>query len=132
LLYLLRDVGGFDAEVTITKNGAIIDQLKAELLTTINGRVYDTIKQGAKEFDLLYKKKRTKAIKPITDQSNIFDTDLKNSIFNNITVEDAHYKGVKFFREFEEFNGIVEVKETPAPTTKTKEVYKFPEIDFDV
>jgi hypothetical protein len=132
VLYLLRDVGGFDAEVTIIKNGTIIEQLKAELIATINGRVYDTIKQGAKDFDLLYKKKRTKAIKPITDQSNIFDTDLKNSIFNNITVEDAHYKGAKFFREFEEFNGIVEVKETPAPTTKTKAVYKFPEINFDV
>ena len=71
------------------------------------------------------------AIKTITDQSNIFDTDLKNSIFNNITVEDAYYKGEKFFKQFEEFNEIVEVKNAPPPTTKTKDVYKFPEIDFD-
>ncbi|MBC7845512.1 MAG: hypothetical protein H7Y10_03370 [Flavobacterium sp.] len=132
LLYLLRDVGGFDAEVTIIKNGAIVEQLKAELITTINRRVYDTIKQGAKDFDLLYKKKRTKAIKPITDQSNIFDTDLKNSIFNNISIEDAYHKGDKFFKEFEEFNGIVEVKNAPEPKKKTKAGYKFPEINFDV
>jgi hypothetical protein len=130
LLYLLREVGGIDDDLTIIKNVAIIEQLKAELMTTINGGVYDTIKQGAKQFDLLYKHKRTKAIKPITDQSNIFDTDLKNSIFNNISIEDAYYKGEKFFKEFEEFNRIVEVKNEPAPTIKTKVVYKFPEIDF--
>jgi hypothetical protein len=132
LLYLLREVGGIDAEVTIIKNVSIIDQLKAELLTTINGRVYDTIKEGAKEFDLMYKKKRIKAIKPITDLSNNFDTDLKNSIFNNISVKDAYYRGEVFFKEFETFNGFVEVKDNPAPTIKTKAVYKFPEIDFDV
>jgi hypothetical protein len=131
LLYLLREVGGIDAEVTIIKNVAIIEQLKAELMATINGRVYDTIKQGAKEFDLLYKIKRAKAIKPITDQSNIFDTDLKNSIFNNISIEDAYHKGDKFFKEYEDYHGIVEVKNTPAPTIKTKAVYKYPEIDFD-
>lgn len=131
LLYLLRDVGSIDAEVTIIKNGAIIEQLKAELLTTINGRIYDIIKQGAKEFDLLYKTKRTKAIKPITDLSNNFDTDLNNSIFKNISIEDAHYKGEVFFKEFEKFNGIVEVKTEPYRTIKTKAVYKFPEIDFD-
>jgi hypothetical protein len=131
LLYLLREVGGIDAEVTIIKNVAIIDQLKAELLTTINGRVYDTIKHGAKEFDILYKQKRTKAIQPISDLSNNFNTDLKNSIFNNISIEDAYCNGKVFFKEFEEFNGIVEVKDTPAPTTKTTAVYKFPEIDFE-
>jgi hypothetical protein len=130
LLYLLREVGGIDAEITIIKNVSIIDQLKAELLTTINGRVYDTIKEGAKEFDLMYKKKRIKAIKPITDLSNNFDTDLKNSIFNNISVKDAYYRGEVFFKEFETFNGFVEVKDAPAPPIKTKAVYKFPEIDF--
>ena len=131
LLYILRDVGGFDAEVTIIKNGAIIDQLKTELLTTINGHVYDTVKEGAKEFDLLYKKKKQKAIKPITDLSNNFDTDLKNSQFNNISVEDAYYKGHTFFREFENFHGNAEVNKEHKPTKKAKEVCEFPEFDFD-
>lgn len=127
--------------MTIIKNGcggsfklgaAIIDQLKAELLTAINGRVCDTIKQGAKEFDLLYKIKRATAIKLITDLSNNFDTDLKNSIFNNISIEDAHYRGHEFFKEFEDFHGIVEVKNNPVPTIKTEAVYKYPMIDFDL
>ena len=131
LLYLLQEVGGFDAEVTIIKNVATIEQLKSEILTTINGSVYDTIKQGANEFDLLYKKKRKKAIKPITDQSDIFETDLKNSLFNNISVEEAYNRGAKFFKEFEKFNGIVEVKNQPPPKVKTNAVYKYPEIDFD-
>jgi hypothetical protein len=132
LLYLLHEVGGIDAEVTIKKNGRIVDQLKAELITTINGRVCDTIKLGAEEFDLLYKQKRTKAIKPIINLSNIFNRDLKNSIFNNISIEDAYFKGKVFFKEFEKFNEIVEVKNALATNIKTKAVYKYPEIDFDL
>jgi hypothetical protein len=132
LLYLLREVGGFDAEVTISKDDGIIEQLKAELLRTINGRVYDTIKQGAKEFDLLYKKKQAMSIKPITDLSNVFDSDLKNSIFNNISVQDANYKGDKFFKEFEEFHGLFEVKTDSNQMVKTKNMYKYPEINFEL
>jgi hypothetical protein len=132
LLYILRDVGGFDAEVTIIKNGAIIDQLKTELLTTINGHFYDTVKEGAKDFDLLYKKKKQKAIKPIADLSNNFDTDLKNSQFNNISVEDAYYKGNTFFREFEKFHGNTDINKETKPKTKVKEIFKYPEFDFDV
>jgi hypothetical protein len=101
-------------------------------MTTINERIYDTIEQSAKEFDLLYKIKRVKAIKPVTEPTNIFDTYLKNSIFNNISGADAYHKGEKFFKEFEEFNRVVEVKNAPAPTIKTKAFYKYPEIDFDI
>ena len=129
LLFILCDVGGFDAEVTILKNGFIIDQLKAELINTINKTENKDVKAGVKEFNKAYK---THILKPLTNLNNIFDTDLKNSIFNNISVKDAYYRGEVFFREFETFNGFVEVKDTPAPTTKTKAVYKFPEIDFDV
>lgn len=128
LLFILCDIGGFDAEVTIFKNGFIIDQLKAELINTINKTDNKDVKVGVKEFNKAYK---TQILKPLSNLNNIFDTDLKNSIFNNISAKDAYYRGEVFFREFEIFNGIVEVKENPAPTTKTKEVYKFPEIDFE-
>ncbi len=130
LLYILRDIVAIDVEVSIIKNEDVINQLKTELLTTINGRVYDTIKEGAKEFDLLYKKKKTKAIKPIKDLTNNFNTDFKCSIFNNISVEDAYYRGDIFFREYENFHGNVEVTKQTIPTVKAKEVYNFPEFDF--
>lgn len=124
-------MGDIDAELTIIKNDKLIDQLKTELLTTINGRVYDTIKQGAKEFDLLYKKERQKATEQTTNLSDIFETDLNNSIFNNITIEEAYYKGEKFFKEYEKYHGFFEAKSKPLPTIKIKEVYKYPEIDFN-
>lgn len=128
LFLILCEVGGIDAEVTIIKNVPIINQLKTELMNTINKTDNDDIKAGVKEFNKIYK---THTLKPLSNLNNIFDTDLKNSIFNNISIEDAHYKGEVFFKEFEAFNGFVEVKDTPAPTTKRKEVYKFPEIDFE-
>lgn len=131
LLYILADVGGFEVDNTILKNDTIINQLKAELLTTINKTFYDTYEEGAKEFDLLYKKKKEKTIDPIIDLTNNFETDLKNSIFNNISDEDAYYKGAIFFKEFQNFHGTTVVKNQPAQTLEVKEIYEFPEFDFD-
>lgn len=132
LLYILADVGGFEVDDTILKNDTIINQLKAELLTTINRTIYDTYEEGAKEFDYLYKKKKEKVIDPITDLTNNFETDLKNSIFNNISVEEAYYRGTTFFREFENYHDKAEVKKQLPPVIKIKEAFIFPEFDFDV
>ena len=43
-------------------------------------------------------------IKPHTPKLKDFDTDLSNSIFNNISVEDAFYRGDTFFKAFENFH----------------------------
>lgn len=128
LFLILCEVAGLDNDLQINSEVDIQNQLKTELMNMINKTNNDDTKAGAKEFDKTYK---THTTKPITDLSNNFDTDLKKGIFNNISIEDAYYKGEIFFKEFEAFNGIVEVKENPAPTTKTKAVYKFPEIDFN-
>ena len=132
LLYILADVGEFEVDDTILKNDTIINQLKAELLTTINRTIYDTHEEGAKEFDLLYKKKKEKSINLITDLTNNFETNSKNSIFNNISVEEAYYRGTTFFREFENYHDKAEVKKQPPPLIKIKEDFVFPELDFDV
>lgn len=132
LLYILADVGGFEVDDTIIKNDTIINQLKAELLTTINRTVYDTNEEGAKEFDNIYKKKKEKVIDPITDLTNNFETDLKSSIFNYISVEEAYYRGTTFFREFENYHDKAEVKKQLPPVIKIKEAFIFPEFDFDV
>jgi len=59
----------------------------------------------------------------------VFDADLSNSIFNQLFIEEANYRGETFFKEYLKFNKIVEVKEVK-PTIK-KEVYQLPELDFD-
>jgi ribosomal protein L21E len=62
-----------------------------------------TRKGGLKEFDKAYK---THTTKPITDLSNNF---LQFKIvFNNISIEDAYYKGKVFFKEFEGLTELVE------------------------
>lgn len=59
----------------------------------------------------------------------VIDADLPNGIFNHISIEEANNRGETFFKEYLNFNKIVEVKGLK-PLTK-KEVYQLPELDFD-
>jgi hypothetical protein len=66
------------------------------------------------------------------DNVVVFDTDLSNSIFNQISIEDAHSKGAVFFEEYFKFHNSNETKEELIPVKKTKLVLNLPEFDFDV
>jgi hypothetical protein len=128
LFLIVCELAGSESEIIIRSNVDIIKELKAELYRTINKTIGKDVKTDAKTFDATYIKSGTK-IKQTNDLNNIFETDLLNSIFNQIEPEQAHARGEKFFNEYLKFNKIVEVKEIK-PINK-KVLYQLPELDFD-
>ena len=129
LFLILRDITGAKTDLMILKNIDIQNQLKNELIQGVLKIELNNIDAGVNCFNYLYKKQTTIEVKPITDLTDNFDTNLDNSIFNHISIEQAHNKGEIFFKEYLNFNKIVEVKEVK-PIIK-KEVYQLPELDFD-
>jgi hypothetical protein len=85
----------------------------------------------AKEFNELYPKLTTQQIPIINDLNTIFDTDIQNSIFYQLDIQQANERGELFFREYLRFHEVDAVNETLISTEKLKEKYKLPEIDFD-
>jgi hypothetical protein len=113
----------------ILKNIEIQNQLKHELIQDVLKIELNNLDAGINCFDYEYKPKLTKEVKPITDLKNNFDTDLNNSIFNHLSIEQANNRGETFFKEYLNFNKIVEVKEKLI--IPKKEVDQLPELDFD-
>ena len=131
LFLIVCELAGRKAEISIITNVEVINDLKAQLYRTINYGMYLDTKTGANEFDLMFVKNiGIKKIEPMNDLSNNFDTDLINSIFNNIEPEQANARGEKFFNEYLKFNKVVENKERIKYVYKPKLVYKLPELDF--
>ena len=131
LLLILSDILGTKTVLTISKNIEIQNQLKFELIQDILKIEINNIDAGVNCFDFHYesKSKLTNKIKPITDLNDNFNTDLSNSVFNQVSIEQAHNRGDKFFNEYLKFNEK-EIKKETEPIKK-KEAFKFPEIDFD-
>jgi hypothetical protein len=132
LFLLLGDVIGADYnfhKIEITKNEDAIKQLKSELIAMIDKKEVVSFDVGASEFDKRYIHKSIKDIPIITNLNDVFDCDLSNSIFNQIDVEEASYRGEIFLREYLRFHKVGEVKKTKS--TVPKEKYILPEIDFD-
>lgn len=129
LFLILCDITGAKTDLMILKNIEIQNQLKYELIQDILKIELNNIDAGVNYFDCEYKTKLTNEVKTITDLKDNFDSNLTNSIFNQLSIEQAHNKGEIFFKEYLKFNKIVEVKEVK-PTIK-KEVYQLPELDFD-
>ncbi len=128
LFLILCEVAGRDSDLQINKEVDIQNQLKAELMNMINKTDNNDIKAGAKQFDKAYK---THSIKVVTDIENVFDTDLKNSVFNHVSIEDAYYKGDIFLKEYHKYHNIVDEINSGLIVRKTKKICKYPEINFD-
>lgn len=131
LFLILCSVAGKDTDLKIIKNDEIQNELKLELIQDILKLEINNIDAGVNCFDFEYKPKTSNKMIFNTDIENIFDTDLKNSVFNHISIEEAYYKGEVFLKEYYQFHGIVEVTEISTPL-KTKDIYKFPKLDFDL
>ncbi len=129
LFLILCDISGAKTDLIILKNIDIQKQLKHELIQDVLKIELNNLDAGVNCFDFEYKTNLTNEVKPITDLTNNFDTDLTNSIFNDLSIEEANNRGETFFKEYLNFNKIVEVKEIK--TIIKKEVCQLPELDFD-
>jgi hypothetical protein len=129
LFLILCDITGAKNNLKILKSIEIQNKLKHELIQDILKIELNNIDAGVNCFNYLYKKQTTIEVKPIKDLTDNFDTNLNNSLFNQLSIEEANNRGETFFKEYLKFIKIVEVKELK-PLTK-KQVYHLPELDFD-
>jgi hypothetical protein len=130
LFLIVCELAGRESEIIIKPNIEVIKELKAELYRTINKTICEDGNTGAKQFNSMFIDKSTNKIQPIKDLKNTFDTDLSNSIFNQIEPEQAHSKGEVFFNEYLTFNKVVENKERIKYVHKPTVIYRLPEIEF--
>jgi hypothetical protein len=129
LFLILCDLAGETQDFIDFGDIEVQNQLKAELIAMIDKNEPD-FETGAKEFDRRFKINIKKEVSTITDLENAFDTDLNNSIFNQLTVEEAWYRGDVFLKEYLQFHAEEEIIEKIIPLRKNKEVFNFPELDF--
>lgn len=129
LFLILCDITGVKTDLIILKNIEIQNELKSELIQDILKIELNNLDAGVNCFDYEYKTILTKEVNPITDLKDNFDANLNNSIFNHLSIEEANNRGEIFFKEYLNFNKIVEVKEIKVITKK--EVFQLPELDFD-
>lgn len=101
---ILADLTGLDVELEIIPDVKVQNQLKAELMIVINRKASVDLIAEALEFDKIYKKPFRKDIPLNTNLSDVFDTDLNNSIFNQLSLEQAICKGDEFYYEYMEFH----------------------------
>lgn len=129
LFLIVCDLAGETQDLIDFGNIAVQNQLKAELIAMVDKKEPD-FETGAMEFDKRFKTNIKKEVPTITDLENAFDTDLNNSIFNQLTVEEASYRGDVFLKEYLQFHAEDETKEKIIPVRKNKEVFNFPKLDF--
>ncbi|MGO4868848.1 hypothetical protein ACEN2O_14460 [Flavobacterium sp. W21_SRS_FM7] len=130
LFLILCDISGQKTDLEIKRDDEVIERLKLELIKSVSYLEFESMKDAIKEFDKKYKTILIRELKPISDLSNVFDTDMSKSIFNHISIEEAYNRGEVFFIEYCEYHQIDFKKEVISKQVKTKGKFKFPELDF--
>ncbi len=106
MFLIVKDLTGLDTEIQLMPDEVVQNQLKTELMNLINRTSNVDLLAGAKEFNEIYKKYPKKELPLVTDLTNVFDTDLKNSIFNQVTIEEDCSRGEVFWNEFNNFHNV--------------------------
>ncbi|MDI1307738.1 MAG: hypothetical protein PSX42_23220 [bacterium] len=130
LFLIVCDLAGQKQDLIVCENSGVQNQLKAELIAMSDKKDPLDFETGAKEFDKRFKTNVKIEVPTNRDLENAFDTDLNNSIFNQLTVEEASDRGEVFFKEYLQFHYEDEIIEKIIPLRKNKEVFNFPELDF--
>lgn len=105
-------------------------KIKSDLLILAEKRTDANIEQDAKVFDKRYIYNINNI--PLNwDLNNAFDTDLKNSVFNHISIEEANSRGDVFFNDYLNFHEYRKVVTAIQSLNRNKGKYFFPEFDFD-
>ena len=122
---------GETTRVEVLKDYNLQKKIKTELLNIIDKKQNEDYTLGAKEFDMRFPSKKINTIPLNNDEENAFETDLGNSIFNQVSLEEANNMGEIFFKEYLEFHGENNVEEKVVLLNKTSEKLILPEFDFD-
>ena len=130
LYLILCDIIQENSNCNIIKDTNVQHQLKIQLLQLMNNNKIHNDITTVEDFDKKFISKNNMKIVPKTINKDTFETDYSGSIFNNITIEEAHYKGEVFFQEYLKFHGENEVNKPKIVPPLIKETYIFPELDF--
>ena len=130
LFLILCSVVAQEHDLSIYENIEVQNQLKMELIAIIDKKEFSSFEVGAKVFDERFIKNKEKDIPVITNLENIFDTDLKNSVFNQVPIEEANCRGETFFKEYLQFHDSGEINEKIVLVKKPNEFFDFPELNF--
>ena len=131
LYYLLCKVAGAVTDLDIIENDEVQNELKHELIQYILKLKINNLEAGVNCFDFLYKPPKTNKIDFNTDLENSFDTDLSNSIFNQLTLEQAQNKDPIFLKQYLKFHKVSKRKQETYIKQKQKEQFEFTVIKFD-
>ncbi|SEF82309.1 hypothetical protein [Flavobacterium urumqiense] len=130
LLLIMEQIVDQKTDLKITEDMEIQNQLKLELLNTIDKCIYLDCEVAIKEFDKRFI--MVKRVVPfLSNSENIYDTDITKSVFNQITIEEASIRGEPFFSEYLKFHNENEINAHNTVSQQSSETYKFSEIDFD-
>ena len=131
LYSLLCKVAGAVTGLDIIENDEVQKELKHELIQYILKLKINNLEAGVNCFDFLYKPPQTNKIDFNTDLENSFDPDLSNSIFNQLTLEQAQNKDPIFLKQYLKFHKVSKRKQEAYIKQKQKEQFEFTVIKFD-
>lgn len=129
LLLVVGELVELTTDFIIDRDEAIINKLKTELYETLTKTRCISEEVGAKLFDEMFKKNEILKVEPIIPDDCDFETDMEKSIFNQIDIEEAYYKGDGFFSEYLQFHKEVNSDINFIPSLPL-ETYRLPEIEF--
>jgi hypothetical protein len=131
-LYLLVcSIAGGVTGLDIIKDDEVQRVLKHELIQDILKIDINNSEAGANCFDYLYQPMATNEIVFNTDLQNSFDTDMKKSIFNQLTLSEAQANGTIFLKQYLRYHKISQRKQEQYLKQKQKEQFEFSIIKFD-
>ena len=104
LLLILSDLTGRAIDVKVESDQKAQNLLKADLMNMVNKSVNSDTKKATLQFNENYTKPINSYMPLIYDLSNIFETDLSKSIFNQVSVQEAIENGDVFFKEFNRYH----------------------------
>lgn len=110
MFLILGDLTGLDVQLEIIPDVEVKNQLKAELMNVIQNKASIDLTAEALEFDRIYKKPFKKDIPLNYDLSNVFDTDMKNSIFNQLSLEQVLSMDDEFLYDYMKFHNGEKIK----------------------
>lgn len=130
LFLILSEIAGIETDLNISPDQEIQNHLKVDLMTMIEKNASLDKAVSVSNFDALYLMQKLH-IPVISDLDEIFDTDLSNSIFNQISIEEASSRGEIFFNEYLSFHNLNYKVKDRTIKKASRNNYKFSEIIFE-
>jgi len=130
LFLILGQVVNQESLLIISKELVVQKQLKYELISAIDKTNYSDIDIAVCKFDKRYSNQKNQ-VSEVSVLNNIFDENLGNSIFNQISFEEACSRDDIFFMEYLKFHKIEEQKQKVSISRKN-EVCEFSGLDFEL